>query len=379
MGLRKVLCDISYAAALGATVAFLAAGCTTAKHRDWREAVKVGDYQHAYGDLYETWRSGTPDVKAEALRHAWRTPGIVAIARKDLVATIQPIADNHTGDLPALQKAIRKGPADDRVDFAKLVDRTIDLDREIALAYERRAQKPEARVAQQAAPIAMEKPPQSAPAPERSQPATTAQQARPEVKAQPAQKVEPAANPQAPAAAQPAVKAQPAEKVEAAATPPVAEKVPAGANARPTESAAPAATTKPAQVAPAPARTDNTVAESAALAKLLAQAAEAKQRAVWRCKGAAACDKAWAAAESFVGLNSDMRIRTAKSPTIETYPPIEIGKIGMTVAKSALGNDEAELRLTISCRVGVLRQLCPATELRVYTMFPAYMQGTIRP
>ncbi len=110
----------------------------------------------------------------------------------------------------------------------------------------------------------------------------------------------------------------------------------------------------------------------------LSQVAEAKRRAVWRCKGTPACDKAWAAAESFVGLNTDMRIRTAKSPTIETYPPIEIGKVGMKVEKVALENDEAELRLTVHCRVGVLRELCPATELRIYTAFPAHMQAAAR-
>lgn len=139
-----------------------------------------------------------------------------------------------------------------------------------------------------------------------------------------------------------------------------------------------AAATSPPKVEPEPETKPTVRATPAMQSDHVAQVAEAKRRAVWRCKGTPACDKAWTAAESFVGLNTDMRIRTAKSPTIETYPPIEIGKVGMKVEKVPLANDESELRLTVHCRVGVLRELCPATELRIYSAFPAHMQAAAR-
>lgn len=334
MGLRKMLCDCSAAAAL-AMVAILATGCsatTTARHGDWRESVKAGDFPSAYSDLYENWRAGTPDVRAESLRYAWRDPRIVAVAKPDLVAKIQPVADAHQGDLQSLARALKDGPLEDRLAFAKQVDRKLDVDREIASAYERRRQATTPRAAV---------PPQPVTTPP---PVTTPQ---------PVARPQPETKPQAATAVQPMAKTQPEAKPQLATPPqPKVELEPV---------AKPTATAKPV------IQSDH-----------VTQVAEAKRRAVWRCKGAPACDKAWAAAETFVGLNTDMRIRTAKSPTIETYPPIEIGKVGMKVEKVALESDESELRLTVHCRVGVLRQLCPATELRIYTAFPSHMQAAAR-
>ena len=334
MGLRKMLCNFSAAATL-AMVALLATGCTattTARHGDWRESVKAGDFQSAYSDLYENWRAGTPDVRAESLRYAWRDPRIVAVAKPDLVAKIQPVADAHQGDLQSLARALKDGPLEDRLAFAKQVDRKLDVDREIASAYERRRQATTPRAAV---------PPQPVTTPP---PVTTPQ---------PVARPQPETKPQAATAVQPMAKTQPEAKPQLATPPqPKVELEPV---------AKPTATAKPV------IQSDH-----------VTQVAEAKRRAVWRCKGAPACDKAWAAAETFVGLNTDMRIRTAKSPTIETYPPIEIGKVGMKVEKVALESDESELRLTVHCRVGVLRQLCPATELRIYTAFPSHMQAAAR-
>lgn len=348
MGMRRAFSSFS-AAMTVAMAALLATDCAAAgtpRQGDWRGSVQAGDFQSAYNDLYETWRAGTPDTRAETLRYAWRDPRIVAVARPDLVARIQPVADAHQGDLQTLARALKDGPLEYRIDFAKLVDRKLDVDREIAAAHERRSQAaaPPAQAPRQAASPrpATTLPPAAPPPP--AAPQATAPQAmtrpQPETKS-------PAATP-----AQPIAKPQP-ESSPQVATPP-----------QPRVEPEPAA--KPAT--PKPVIQSNNVA----------QVAEAKRRAVWRCKGAQACDKAWAAAESFVGQNTDMRIRTAKSPTIETYPPIEIGKVGMRVERVALENDESELQLTVHCRVGVLRQLCPATEMRIYSAFPAHMQAAAR-
>jgi outer membrane biosynthesis protein TonB len=334
-------------------VAILATGCsatTTARHGDWRESVKAGDFQSAYSDLYENWRAGTPDVRAESLRYAWRDPRIVAVAKPDLVAKIQPVADAHQGDLQSLARALKDGPLEDRLAFAKQVDRKLDVDREIASAYERRRQATTPRAAVPPQPVTTP-PPVTTPQPvARPQPETKPQAA---TAVQPMAKAQPETKPQAATAVQPMAKTQPEAKPQLA-TPP------------------------PPKVEPEPVAVPTATAKSVIQSDHAAQVAEAKRRAVWRCKGAPACDKAWAAAETFVGLNTDMRIRTAKSPTIETYPPIEIGKVGMKVEKVALESDESELRLTVHCRVGVLRQLCPATELRIYTAFPSHMQAAAR-
>jgi hypothetical protein len=321
----QVLRRVCVAALVGVAAASLVAGCATSRHRDWREAVKAGDYRAAYLDLFETWRMGTGDVKAEALRYAWRDPAIVAVARKDLVAGIQPIAEAHTGDLASLTKSVKDGPFEDRVEFAKLVDRNIDVDGEIKAAYGKRSPRTAATPA--------------VPAP-------------------------------APAPAAPAPKADAPVRVTAPAPP---------APSAPSASQSTQAPPQPAPPAPPPASSEKAPAGDATHASLLAQVAEEKKRSVWRCKGAAACDKAWLAAESFVTSNSDMRVRAVTATLIDTYPPIVIGEIGMKVDRRTQGTGEAEIELTVICRTGKLRQLCPTAELRLYKAFPAHLKASAAP
>ena len=373
MGLRKLLCDSSLAAALVAMAVLLLPGCTatpTAPRTDWRQSVKVGDYKAAFSDLYETWRAGSPDVKAETLRHAWRDPRIVDAARQDALENIQRIASSHKGDLAALERAVKKGEFEDRIEFAKVVDRSLDLDREIRSAYEKRGPAPgAAKPVDPAPPAEKAQPVAKAPPTERSQPTQATKPVETAPSAPIAKPVETA--PSAPKAkatetVQPAPKPQPVEKAAPAPKPQVAEKTQPAAKPQPAE-----------KIEPAP-NVEMRPAESASITELTAQAAEAKRRAVLRCKGASACDKAMASAQDFVVLNSNMRIQVATDTLIETYKPIEIGHLGMKVLKVPVSGDEAELQLTVSCRVGVLRKLCPASEARVYTAFPVFMQSAIR-
>ncbi|MBZ0248313.1 MAG: hypothetical protein K8F93_01535, partial [Burkholderiales bacterium] len=134
MGLAKAFA----AAALCAAAMSLVAGCAAPRSRDWREAAKAGDYRAAYADLYASWRDGTADVKAETLRHAWRSPEIMAAARSDLGEILRQAAASHAGDLASFEREITKGPQHERVAFAKLLDRTIDVDREIQAAHAKR-------------------------------------------------------------------------------------------------------------------------------------------------------------------------------------------------------------------------------------------------
>ncbi|MCW5592142.1 MAG: hypothetical protein KIS74_08615, partial [Burkholderiales bacterium] len=62
MRLTRALRGACVAAILGVVTAAGFAGCATTRNKDWREAVKSGDYAAAYSDLFETWRAGTPDV-----------------------------------------------------------------------------------------------------------------------------------------------------------------------------------------------------------------------------------------------------------------------------------------------------------------------------
>ncbi|MBL0143655.1 MAG: hypothetical protein IPP91_16490 [Betaproteobacteria bacterium] len=388
MRLKKMLCDACLAAAIGAIAALLVPGCTaTAPRMDWREAVKAGDYKYAFGDLYETWHSGSVDVKAETLRNAWRNPGIVEAARQDAVDNIRLIASSHTGDLASLDRAVKKGPLEDRIEFSKVVNRTLDLDREILAAYQKRGQAKSTRPAEPA------------------QPAATIP---PVAKLQPAEKVQPAQSPQPAARVEPTAAApraepiQPAARVEPTTVTPRAEPIQPAQKPRPPETVQPVQGSQPAaKVEPATAnalaqkgqpaakiqlsekiepaaKAEKSAVENAPLAGLLAQAAEAKRHAIWRCKGASACDKAMESAQDFVVLNSNMRIQVATNARIETYRPIEIGQLGMTVMKSPRNGDEAELQLTVNCRVGALRKLCPASEARVYAAFPVFMQSAVR-
>jgi hypothetical protein len=370
MGLRKLLSDASLAAAIGAIAVLLMPGCTsTAPRMDWRQAVKIGDYKYAYADLYETWHSGSTDVKAETLRNAWRNPGIVDAARQDAIDNIQLIASGHTGDLPSLERAVKKGPLEDRIEFAKVVNRSLDLDREIRAAYEKRGQVQVTRPAEQAQPTAAI-PPEA--------------KVRPAEPVQPAQRPQPAAKVESTAATprtepiQPAGKSRPAEAAQAATSLPPAKKVEPAASASLAEKSQPAAKSPPSEKIEPASKVEKSAVDNAPLAELQAQAAEAKRLAIWLCKGASACDKAMASAQDFVVLNSNMRIHVATDTLIETYKPIEIGQLGMKVLKSPRGGDEAELQLTVNCRVGVLRKLCPASEARVYTAFPVFMQSAIR-
>jgi hypothetical protein len=349
----QVLRRVCVAALVGVAAASLVAGCATSRHRDWREAVKAGDYRAAYLDLFETWRMGTGDVKAEALRYAWRDPAIVAVARKDLVAGIQPIAEAHTGDLASLTKSVKDGPFEDRVEFAKLVDRNIDVDGEIKAAYGKRSPR---TAAAPAVPAPAPAPAPAAPAPKADAPVRLAPPAPPPMaKSQPTEAVAP------PAAKSPSV---------AASTP--APSAPKATQSTPTPP-------QPAPPAPPPASVEKAPTGDGAHARLLAQVAEEKKRSVWRCKGAAACDKAWLAAEGFVASNSDMRVRAVTPTSIDTYPPIVIGEIGMKVEKRTPGTGDSELELTVICRTGKLRQLCPTAELRLYKAFPAHLKASAAP
>ena len=110
------------------------------------------------------------------------------------------------------------------------------------------------------------------------------------------------------------------------------------------------------------------------MSDLLARVEEAKKRSAWRC-AAARCDKAWAAAESFVAANSDLRIKSATSTLIDTYPPIVIGEIGMKVEKNSIAGGESEIQLTVICRAGRLAQACPTAQLRLYSAFPEYLKS----
>lgn len=317
MGLAKAVAAI----ALGVAAVTLVAGCAAPRSRDWREAAKAGDYRAAYADLYASWRDGTADVKAETLRHAWRSPEIMAIARADLAEILRQAAASHAGDLASFEREVTKGPLHERVAFAKLLDRTIDVDREIAAAHAKRP-----GVAQAAPPPPTPPKPVAPPKPEA-----------------PAKAIEP------PVALAPA----------APATPSVAPVPPAPV--APTTPVAKAAPVSPPPPRPAPP----------------AQVAEAKARAVWRCEGKTDCDKAWAAAESFVGANADMRIRSVTATAIETYPPIVLGEVGLSVAKVPAGGDAFEMRLTVNCRAGMIRHTCPASEVRIYGAFPDYLRAAV--
>jgi len=305
----------------------------SARYRDWRDAVKAGDLPAAYEDLFQTWRNGTPEPRAQALRNAWRNPQIVAVARADFQRILKPLVDSHSGDLASLRKAVRKGPMEDRVDFAAVVDRKLDVDREIALAFEARG------------------------APKVAAPAATAAVS--------------------PALSAPAKPAEPAPAKLPAAAPPVSS--PPSGNVM--AAAAPAATAAPAPApVPSPWSTylpgvDPGAVDRATRSELPPEAAAAKAKSVWRCRGVTECDRAWAAAELFVTRNSDMRLRTAKRPLIETYPPILPGEIGLRVDRIDVSGDEAELRLTVSCRAAKLRQACTTAELRLYPAFPAFLRS----
>lgn len=315
MGLAKAFA----AAAFCAAAVSLVAGCAAPRSRDWREAAKAGDYRAAYADLYASWRDGTADVKAETLRHAWRSPEIMAVARSDLGEILRQAAGSHAGDLASFEREVTKGPLHERVAFAKLLDRTIDVDREIQVAHAKRP-----GVAQAAPPPPTPPKPVAPPKPEA-----------------PAKAIEP------PVALAPAAPATPS----VAPVPPVP--------VAPTTPVAKAAPVSPPPPRPGPP----------------AQVAEAKARAVWRCEGKTDCDKAWAAAESFVGANADMRIRSVTATAIETYPPIVLGEVGLSVAKVPAGGDAFEMRLTVNCRAGMIRHTCPASEVRIYGAFPDYLRA----
>lgn len=341
------------AAVLLLLVLALAGANADARYRDWRDAVKAGDYPAAYEDLFQTWHTGTPDSRAQALRNAWRDPKIIAVAREDFLRHMRPIVDAHTGDLASLRKAVRKGPIEDRVDFAAVVDRKLEVEREIERAFAARGQGKPAAAMAPVAPAVVK--PATAPA---AQPAPA-----------------PGQNPATP----PAVSSP---------TPPPSATAPAPTPPSPaaTASAAPASIAGKVSTAPSPAPpspwslnlpgVDPGAVERSTRSDLPPEIASAKARAVWRCKGAAECERGWAAAESFVLSNADMRIRTAKPPLIETYPPITPGEIGLRVDRVDLGDGASELRLTVACRAAKLRQACTTAELRLYPAFLAFLQSS---
>ena len=125
-------------------------------------------------------------------------------------------------------------------------------------------------------------------------------------------------------------------------------------------------------------------AKSAAerLRPVIEEHAAAKRLAVFRCKGPASCDKAFALAQIFMNANADMKIQVATNTIVETYNPTDAGKVGMKIVKQPLSGDEAEVRLTATCRpasTSTISENCLKIETSIYQRFPGYMQSEFRP
>jgi hypothetical protein len=125
--------------------------------------------------------------------------------------------------------------------------------------------------------------------------------------------------------------------------------------------------------------------DAEARAKDQAELAEANRRrdvampaAVFRCRGALGCEKAFSLAQIFVNEKSDMKIQIATNTIVETYSPTDAGKLGMKVMKIPLSGDEAELRLTVACKPGAREISCVVFEANTYEQFPLFMKARYR-
>jgi hypothetical protein len=110
-----------------------------------------------------------------------------------------------------------------------------------------------------------------------------------------------------------------------------------------------------------------------------AEAVAAKDSAIFRCKGAEQCDRAFLLAQLYVARNADAGIQVATSSLVETRTP-EAGKIGMTVVRSPMAGDESQIRLTVTCRVGdgptlEMRSACTERETSAYRAFAPFVQS----
>lgn len=122
------------------------------------------------------------------------------------------------------------------------------------------------------------------------------------------------------------------------------------------------------------AEAERAAAEKKRLAEAVARHDAARRNAFWKCKGAQACDKVFALAQIFVNENADMKIQVATSTIVETFNPTDVGKSGMKIVKLPLSGDEAEIRLTVSCKAFGTGLGCLLSEAQIYERFPVFMR-----
>ena len=76
----------------------------------------------------------------------------------------------------------------------------------------------------------------------------------------------------------------------------------------------------------------------------------AEAKAVIACRDKAACDKSFSLTQVYINKTSDQKIQIATDTIVETYNPIEDGKMGLQAMRIPDKGTSASIRLTATCK-----------------------------
>lgn len=84
--------------------------------------------------------------------------------------------------------------------------------------------------------------------------------------------------------------------------------------------------------------------------ELIKQEKDAELEATVNCTNKAQCDRLFSLARTYIESEATEKIKVATDTIIETYEPAEVGGIGISAIKIPTKADNAEIRLSVTCK-----------------------------
>jgi len=141
-----------------------------------------------------------------------------------------------------------------------------------------------------------------------------------------------------------------------------------------------AATAKAKQEQEKRAMAAKTEQQAKILADLTARLATSEQSAQFLCHDKSQCEKAFILTQVYVSEHSDMKIQLATTAVIETYNPIEIGKVGIKATLMPQKGPGATILLVAACRSNdsfLTRKQCLEERIAVQENFVPFLKSSM--
>lgn len=98
------------------------------------------------------------------------------------------------------------------------------------------------------------------------------------------------------------------------------------------------------------------------------------------CNAKTSCAKVFALAQIYIATETDQKIQVVTDSVIQTFNPTEAGKVGASIIKMPLRGDNAEVSLSLSCKVDdydTVGSLCRHKKTRLYKGFRSFIESRL--